>query len=1145
MKTLRIIQNLSVALLCSCLFLTKGEASTIPSTETSAANQNQVVKKVSGKVIDEHKDPLIQASVRIKGTKVGTVTDIKGQFEFNIPNPQSDKVVLLVSFVGMTPKEVTVTTKTKMPLLISLSPTSRMLNEVVATGMQEIKRERMTGSAKVLTAKDLRLQGFTSIDKMMEGMVVGLNSTTVSGDPGARAQITIRGENTLIGNTEPLWIVDGLPLTTGVPQVVGGNYSATIMQDGVGNIMPEDIESVSILKDAAATSIYGARAANGVIVITTKKGFRSQTQVNYTGSIVIGERPKVDLGMMNTEEKMRYERLLLDTYGLDKAPLAGRYGYLYSQMLKGFVTPVAFKQEEARLASIDTDWMKQIFRPAFSHLHNLNVRGGTETLTYYTSISFNKQAGILKNNGYENAGILSNFDYRSSDKWVFSLGLIANARTYNSHASAVSPFNYGVFANHYEQPFNPDGSYADDLSYLANNYSQVNADGYRYKHFNILRELDHTKSLKEGSDVMLTFTAKYEPLKGLFFTGVFNRSLSFNKDIVEIAPNTYTSFVNSQLAQVVYYGSPEIPKRYDDGELSEAAGNSKSMSFRGSVDYSLQLNENNLLTFLGAVEIMDRHYTNFGYRSPIFYDDFRIVGLPNFDDANPQYRDIMLTIQRLYHTKEGQDRSVSYLFSGMYNLFQDRYVLTGSFRADGADMIGNTNRYTPLWSVGLKYNVHKEKVFTLPSWMTSLALRGSYGYTGNINRTALPFPVISISNQSYQGNRIVEGLSFPNPYVKWERKRDYGVGLETSIMDRVFLTADYYSTRTDDVFTELRVPHSTGRTTVVANGGVVANRGVELDLRVNWIENENLFFSTNVNVARNKNIILHSFQNYHSYSEAIKSSPRMGGVINIIGEEIGSIFGFKSAGVNPETGNPMYYLTDEAKLEYAKVLDGWETMDEYNKKRFINIIKDFNTIPDAVDMETDQTNTPPFHRPSLQYLGRSNPLLVGGMGTYLRYKRWEFSTMWSYKLGHIIPLFHDYFSAPLSSGDADLSSVGWTTDLGVSHSNRERKYLGFWKRPGDITNVPRFQYGNYDNWVSSPNSESYGKGDYIRLTNLSLSYRFDPKLLSNWHLNSLQLSFLGRNLLTLTKYRGIDVATGGAFNYPVAREYTFKVSLGI
>ena len=254
---------------------------------------------INGLVKDENGVHLPGVAILLEGTTMGTATDMDGRFKLTIP---AGKHRLTFTFIGMKPvyKEV----NGDADITVVMEEDAAELEEVVVTGMETIKKDYMTGSASVITAKDLRTQGITSIDRVLEGTIAGLNSTTVSGAPGTRAQITIRGENNLSGNTEPLWIVDGLPLLSGVPENNTGDYAGTIMQDGVGNIMPEDIESISILKDASAAAIYGAKAANGVIVITTKKGFRSKTQFNYSGNYSISTAPRLHVDFMNSREKL-------------------------------------------------------------------------------------------------------------------------------------------------------------------------------------------------------------------------------------------------------------------------------------------------------------------------------------------------------------------------------------------------------------------------------------------------------------------------------------------------------------------------------------------------------------------------------------------------------------------------------------------------------------------------------------------------------------------------------------------------------------------------------------------------------------------------------------------------------------------------
>lgn len=1093
----------------------------------------QEMRLLKGIVTDSEGQPLPGVSVMLKGSTLGVATDMDGRFTFSIP-ATVEAPELLFSFVGMKVKSYKVIDNKDIKIVLEES--AETLNEVIVTGMETIKKDRMTGSAKVITAKDLKMQGITSIDRILEGMVAGLNSTTISGAPGTRSKITIRGENNLSGNTEPLWILDGLPMMSGVPENTSGDYAGTIMQDGVGNVMPEDIESITILKDASAAAIYGARAANGVIVITTKKGFRSKTQINYSGTYNCGIAPQNRLDFMNSAEKLRYEQSVINYFGLDFANMTGRGGYLFKRSMEGYITPAEYNQQIQDLSNINTDWFDVLFRMAQSHSHNVSLRGGSEELTYYTSVNYQEQAGILLSNKYQKAGVMVKLDYRPIENLIVALNVSANTRKNTDHASAVNPFTYAVFANPYERPYDDEGNYASDLSYLSKNYTNLRSSGYVYDKFNILRELSETKSTQTGMDADLTFNISYKGIPGLTLESIVRKGVSYNATISEVDAGTYTSWKGEKFARSAYPNYEILPDQYDNGELRENSGKNFNWSIRNQIDYSLNIKDEHSFSILLANEVMSKKFNNFGYTSPIYYEDYRITGVPTFD-KDILYENMQSSVGGMFNTTDGQDRSVSFLGSFRYG-YKDRYILNFNYRADGADVIGNTNRFTPLWSIGGRYNLHKEKFFQNPI-ISELAIRGSFGYTGNIDRSAYPFSTISLGSNMYMGNRYAKGFTYPNPTVKWEKKKDRNIGIDLSLFDNLInFTVDYYSNRVVDVLENLEVPYSTGRSSVKANGGIVENQGVELYLNVRWVNRKDFSFSTSGNVARNKNVIRKSLYNYDSYQEAIQTNPSKGGVINIIGEETGSIYGWKNAGVNPVTGNPRYYLTEEGKRAYAQFLDGWDSYSESKKASYAGMITSFNAVPDYVDFVRESDEKMSYHMPSMQYLGRSNPKFVGGFNTFMRYKGLEFSTSWTFKAGHIIPNFNDYQNAPLNNQN------GYSADLSVSATNREKKYLYFWQAPGDITDVARFTTSMEDYWASMYTSEKYSNGNYLRMTNLSLNYRFPSQFTERLKMNNLSLGFNARNLLTFTKYRGMDVGSGSAFSYPVSREFNFKLSVG-
>lgn len=1090
---------------------------------------------ISGKVIDNRKEPLPGVTISVLGTTLGVVSGYDGTFSLTVPDTEG--VELLFSFIGM--KSQTHKVKGNEVLQIIMEEEIAALDEVVVTGMEVIKKERMTGSASVVTAKDLKAQGITSIDQILEGMIAGLNSTSISGAPGSRAKITIRGENNLSGRTEPLWIVDGLPMLSGVPENNTGDYAGTIMQDGVGNIMPEDIESISILKDASAAAIYGAKAANGVIVITTKRGFRSKMQFNYSGTYSASIAPSMKMDFMNSEEKLWYEKAVMDNFGLDYAMVTGRGGYLYKQLYQGYITPEAYNTEIQRLKGTNTDWFKTIFRTAQSHSHNISLRGGTEQMTYYTSANFQEKSGILRSNKYSNAGILMKLDYRPVKNLILALDVSANVRKNRDHASVVDPFKYAVFANPYERPYDENGNYAADMSYLANNTTEMTASGYKYDNFNILREITENKLSQDGMDASLTFNARYEVIKGLTLESIVRKGVSYNTETTEIAPDTYTSYSKETFSQQAFKKPEVLPSEYNNGELSERSGKSFDWSIRNQIDYSFDIKDEHLFTVLVANEITSRKFNNFGYTSPIYYPDYRITGVPSYENG-VTYKDMKGVIENMFSTSDGQDRTVSFLGAFRYG-YKDRYIVNVNFRADGADAIGETQRFTPLWSVGLRYNLHREKFFE-NNIINELAIRGSYGYTGNIDRTAYPFSTLSLGSNLYEGNRYAEDFTYPNPAVKWEKKLDRNIGLDLSLLkSRISITADYYFNRTEDVLENLTLPISTGRSQVKANGGIVENKGVELYMNFRVVNRRDFSFTASFNISRNKNVIKKS---YHTISSFADLTSQAGGVTNIIGEETGAIYGWQAAGVDPVSGNPRYMLTQEGKRAYAAFLDTWDSFNDAYKEEYsvLGGIRDLDAVPEYANYFTLKSGMQPeFVKASMQYLGRSNPKFVGGFNTAMRYKNIEFSTQWTFKTGHLIPSFVDYQNAPNNAGNA---ASGYSSDLSVSGTNRLRKYLTFWQAAGDRTDVHRFVSQGNDNWARMCTSDKYEKGNYLRMTNLSLSYRIPSDVIKKWGMNTMSLAFNARNLLTFTKYSGLDVGSGSAFSYPVSREFNIKLTVG-
>ena len=911
------------------------------------AKQKVSKKVVKGKVVDEKGNPLPGVSVLLKGTMMGVATDINGEFSMSIP--EMKETVLVFSFVGMMAQEVIY--KGQSQLKVVMKDSEKELEEVVVTGMQTVKKDRMTGSVAVISAKDLENDGSISIDQALEGKIAGLNTMVTTGAPGARAKITIRGENNLTGNSEPLWILDGLPMFGGVPELGknrGLDLVGSVMQDGVGNVNPDDIESITVLKDASATAMYGARAANGVIVIKTKRGYQGDTYFSYNGSFSVSEAPKLTLDMMNSAEKVGYEQRIIDLY--EKPEVTGKVGRLWMDYNKGMFSRDAYASMIDKLRNTNTDWFDVIFRPAISNVHSLTARGGNEKLTFFSSISYEVKEGILERNKYRKVGLNFKMDYRPMEKLNVSFDLSNSLRKNVEHASAIDPFQYAVYANRYERPYDEHGNYAADNTYLPYNSSDVSPTGYRYDGFNIMRELRENKNTLSGSDITGTLRVDYMPIKELRFTGNFRYSESYNTGSISHSPGTYTSFVNAAFANLEFTDGALMPLEYNAGQLNENAGRSYNWVSRIEGEFSKIFKDDHFLSVYVANEVMERKFNNFQYTAPVYEPEYRIVGFPEFPQSDKTLSDYSEALNRVFGTNDGQDKSVSFIGTLTY-AYKDKYVGNFTMRADGADIIGTDQRYTPLWSGGLRWNVHKEKFMENVDFINVLALKGSYGYTGQIDRSAYPFSTLIMSTKKFDGNLMAKKFTYPNPAVKWEKKLDRNIGIEVSALNsNLNVNFDMYFNKVEDVLGAYDLPISSGRSEVIANTSSIRNQGWELTLNVRWVNHKDFKFHTGFNLAYNKNKILKAL---HDIDDLREMDFDKGGVKNLVGKSTGSVYGWKFAGVYEDSGRAMLYLSDEAKVEYAKLLDNWSGISETNQKKLqtSGAMPDIHNVPDAVAFE--------------------------------------------------------------------------------------------------------------------------------------------------------------------------------------------------
>ena len=1062
------------------------------------------VKKIviKGLVKDRKGESLPGVSVLLKGTTVGVATDVKGEFMLTIP--AQDTIVLRFTFIGMKTKDVVYRAQEK-PIVVVLEESATEVEEVIVTGYQEIKKERMTGSVEVVTSKDIANKGYTSVEDVLKGQMAGVAVMNLSGRPGAQARIRIRGINSLTGDTNPIWIVDGMPLTGNVPEVsMGGTeFEETVLTSGIGNIPPDDIESITVLKDAAATAIYGSRAANGVIVVTTKRGTVGRSYINVQVSYGLSEAPDNRLKMMNTKEKIAFERGIYEDFpGLN---VGGRVYQLLKKVDNGLLTKVEAETEIERLSKINTNWFDKIFRVAHTQNYSISLSGGNETTQYYGSLSYLSQEGVMPNNKYESMGASMKLTHDFNKFLRVHFDVRSSLRNDRSSASPVNPLDYATYANTYERLYDEEGNYDYDRS----SFSELSSirDGYRYD-FNILKDLNDNTTKSRYVSNQVSLKLEFKIMEGLMLSSMGTFSNSNNHSMKELVPGSYASKRASWLAGI--YTEGEITDDMNNGMVQESTSRSQQWTIRNQLEFARG--------FSGGV-----HYVNaylgqevssskgYGFTSmiPEWSDVYGVASYPDLTGVTlkSSFTDLLA---KLGSHSETQDRSASFFMTGSYS-YKDRYVIQGSARLDGVDIIGTDNRFSPLWNVSGKWNVHNESFMTRFGFINQLAFRVSYGFVGSIDRNALPFSVLrKVSNYSYNGEKIMDRYDPSNPSIKWQRQENRNIGFDASLLNnRINLVVNYYDNDTRNLLDDKKIAASTGRLSVAANVASVNNRGWEISLRTLNVRTTDFSWVTSVNFTKNKDKVTETY--YQDLSEVSASTnSTFESIYNLYiqGRPVKAFYGYKYAGVDPYTGNSLAYV------------DGFD--DDGNRLGTLTPEGKY-----VYNMDNDLTTQ--LANSSRGYLGRSDPPITGGFTTQFNYKRFSLFAQFTYMTGHLARSFQYYVSGGTTSASA--------RNLLKIEANR-------WRKPGDMTDVPKYGTSRTE-YLYQLFDFRFEKGDYLKCNNISLGYNLDPALCAKLYITRARLNLNMANVFTLTKFRGIDPETKGAFTYPSARTYSFTLSIGI
>lgn len=1053
----------------------------------------QKTRVISGKVLDKNTgEPLPGATVKIKGTSLGTAADMDGKFELTIP---SESIVLEISFIGYKNEEVSVGKQSE--IMINLEPLIAEMSEVVVTGFQKREKAVMVGSVSTATTRDLETAGVTTVDKALAGKLSGVYIRSTSGRPGETGRIQIRGINTMTGSTEPLYVLDGMPLQTG--EVSGGINN--LLTNGIGNIPPENIKSISILKDATAASIYGARAANGVVVIETKMGEAGQDYISYTGKFGVTMSPKNDFDFMNSAEKIQLERELYDqfhpTYG-------GRVIQLLNQRDKGVLSASQVEAQITELGKTNTNWMDELYDNAFSQSHNLTLSGGNTRTQYFASLNYQRADGTMKENSFQSGGLNMKLSRYVLDNLLIKFNLYTTLKKNKEGQAGMDVFQYAAFANPYEKPYNEDGTYASDMSYRNLSNDITYTSDLNYMNFNMLRELRENTLTNNYLDSRAQFGVEWSFLKNLRYQGTAVLNYTWVHDVDESKPGTYRSWANNWLNQASSVG--KILPEYNLGSLEENTGRVFDYTIRNSIEYNNKIKGVHFVQLFFANEFGGR--TNYRYNSfnPVYLADYRIAGYPNWDAINAE-RYKYLKLEKFGSSYFSEDRSASFIGSLVYS-YDDRYVLNANIRYDGVDILGSDNQFSPLWSAGVKWNAHSEGFLKKYNEVLSrLVLSVGYGYRGSINRSVYPFHTYLLGSNVYNGIVTSSKFNYGNPTIKWEKKRELNLGLEYSLFKGRFnMEARYFNEQITDLLDNMKLAPSVGRPSATINVGEMSNRGFELSLRVEVLKKKDLLWEVGGNVTKVKNNL---DQVYEKELPSIAQSETR----NIQSYPTNSWFGYKFSRVNHENGHMMVWA-----LRKNVESEGTAVNTIYNREEV-----DLSSI----SQKDLQDKYVPY------FLGQKDPKVYGGFNTRFVYRQFELYANFVFAGGNEIIGFQDRLNGP----------DGKTDDLTACRTNRLSNVANRWKQYGDVTDIPGFS-NNTTNYTSYLIDRDLESGSYLKCNELALTWRAPREWFKKSRISTLKATLVAGNLFTITPYNGSDPETQTPFGYPNTRSYTFTLNVG-
>lgn len=980
----------------------------VQAVEEQQPEETPRMVKLHGKVVDGTGEPLPGVCVVLKGSTAGVATDMEGIYHMVL---EKKKQVLQFSFVGMETKEVNWNGQEEIN--ITMESCVLKMDEVVVTGYQTIDKRKLTSAITSITADDLDFKGALTVDQMLEGKVPGLLSMNLSATPGAAVKMRLRGTSTFTGTREPLWVIDGIIYENPVPlsaDEINSLDNINLIGNAITGLNPQDIERIDVLKDASATAIYGTRASNGVIVVTTKTGQVGNTTMTYSFNASVQRRPNYnDFELMNSKERIDISREIMDR-GLYFTYTPQRMGYegLMMDYWDKKISYEEFQNQVSHLESTNADWFGALYRNAFSHSHNLSLSGGSRGTKYYFSIGYNKDKGSEIGADLWRLTARMNLSTRLRDNILLDIRLSGSVQEGDYNPKGYSAFDEAYYTNRTIPVRNPDGS----LHYVEKKVNEnLTTHEYTYAKYNILNEFENGSNEVTNKSLNFTASLNWELLPNLRYVGMVGLTTTTNLTEDWMGEK---SFAIAEMRGYDYgetvTGNISAGKIIEGGTYANSSMNQYSWTVRNQLNYYFDVkNDHHFNIDLGqeAKSTMYKGTTSGTFPGFVKDQGLSFVYFPfNINASDYRYT---RTIQEWFLQGGGVfpsltdkiENSLSFYGTFTYT-YQNRYSVNFNIRNDGSNRFGqyNNEKFNPVWSVSGRWNINEETFFN-NSWMETLALRASYGYRGNVPNES---PYLLINKPEIQSNTGELGAllnSFPNANLKWEKTSTINVGLDWSFLKgRINGAFNYYMSKSVDLVASRPVSRVNGMEYLKYNDGEAKNTGVEFSISTRNIDTPDFKWRTSFSISQNKNVV--------------KRGMNGGGVVRNTYES---------------------YVNGSVVTE-GKTVDGFysykfDGLDQYGLPRFKDL---YGNDPNMTREE--------YLQKIFTFSGSRTPLFFGNFSTEFYYKHFTLRAEFNYKAGYKTRLLRLY-------KDDNVS-------LPFPQDNMQKAMVNRWRHPGDevSTKIP-------------------------------------------------------------------------------------------